>query len=518
MPIHVSDCLIVLLWSALVWFYFRKDNPLPLPPGPPRIPVWGSLYGRRPTYTSALEYGELSKKIGSDIIHVREFGRDTVILSSPTAVRELMGDRSKIYSGRPPYFENLRRFGGWEWAFSHMPNDEPWRLRRQAFHDALPPSATPRLESEMTRNTLEMLTKIIDKPEDTFVQFFEASGDLMMEIAYGIPHLPAPASHFEALSSMHHIMVWQTSRTWDYVCMVLKWDIFNLPEWLVPFKRTARLRAEKVREMIHVPYNESKRQILQGSANSSYVIDSLSTDNGSNEKHDSLVRDTAAGLYIGGIHSSSLTLQALVMALYWFPEVQSKAQNEVDRVVGYGNIPTFGDFAGLTYIQAMVLEMMRWRPTTSYGSDHVVEVDDEYRGYHIPAGTAILTNLRAILHDPAVFSDPHVFRPERFLTVDGKINPDILDPRQLVFGYGRRLCPGRDFAMSSLFIKFACIVATLIVRPAIAMDPGSKTDQHRQIMEFLDPNSIYVPKDARIAIYPRSRDISQTVKASARAN
>lgn len=75
-------------------------------------------------------------------------------------------------------------------------------------------------------------------------------------------------------------------------------------------------------------------------------------------------------------------------------------------------LATFGDFAGLTYIQAMVLEMMRWRPTTSYGkldirdliirftyavcagSDHVVEVDDEYRGYHIPAGTAILTNLR----------------------------------------------------------------------------------------------------------------------------
>ena len=28
------------------------------------------------------------------------------------------------------------------------------------------------------------------------------------------------------------------------------------------------------------------------------------------------------------------------------------------------------------------------------GSDHVVEVDDEYKGYHIPAGTAVLTNLR----------------------------------------------------------------------------------------------------------------------------
>lgn len=33
---------------------------------------------------------------------------------------------------------------------------------------------------------------------------------------------------------------------------------------------------------------------------------------------------------------------------------------------------TFGDFAGLTYVQAMVLEMMRWRPTTSYGEGPVL--------------------------------------------------------------------------------------------------------------------------------------------------
>jgi NAD-dependent SIR2 family protein deacetylase len=71
--------------------------------------------------------------------------------------------------------------------------------------------------------------------------------------------------------------------------------------------------------------------------------------------------------------------------------------------------------------------------------------------------------------------------------------------------------------MSSLFIKFACILATLNVRPAIQTNNMSKVDQHKKIMEFLDPNSIYVPKDVQIAIYPRSSEIVDVVKSAFQA-
>lgn len=44
---------------------------------------------------------------------------------------------------------------------------------------------------------------------------------------------------------------------------------------------------------------------------------------------------------------------------------------------------------------------------------------------------------RACLHDPAVFPDPEVFRPERFIR-DGKLDVGLRDPTAFVFGYGRR--------------------------------------------------------------------------------
>ena len=85
-------------------------------------------------------------------------------------------------------------------------------------------------------------------------------------------------------------------------------------------------------------------------------------------------------------------------------------------------------------------------------------------------------------HDPNYYSDPFSFRPERFLTENGR-EPDP-DPYAVVFGYGRRICPGRYMADSSLFISFAMIIATIDITEPITQD-GRK----------IEPNctSMYLP-------------------------
>jgi len=58
-----------------------------------------------------------------------------------------------------------------------------------------------------------------------------------------------------------------------------------------------------------------------------------------------------------------------------------------------------------------------------------------------------------MLHDENVYPDPSTFRPERFLTEDGKLNADIQDPTTIVFGFGRR-CDADNHTSVLVLITF----------------------------------------------------------------
>lgn len=76
------------------------------------------------------------------------------------------------------------------------------------------------------------------------------------------------------------------------------------------------------------------------------------------------------------------------------------------------------------------------------------------------------------------YSQPEVFRPERYME-----DKDLLDPREIVFGFGRRKCPGKYFADTSAWLVAASIIATLriaktkdedgcVVSPAVEFTTG----------------------------------------------
>ena len=75
-----------------------------------------------------------------------------------------------------------------------------------------------------------------------------------------------------------------------------------------------------------------------------------------------------------------------------YPEVQAKAQEELDRVVGPHRLPDFSDLPDLPYIHAVCKEVLRWQPAAPLGVPHCNIRDDEYRGMLIPKGSTIIAN------------------------------------------------------------------------------------------------------------------------------
>jgi cytochrome P450 len=49
------------------------------------------------------------------------------------------------------------------------------------------------------------------------------------------------------------------------------------------------------------------------------------------------------------------------------PEIQERAQSEIDKVVGFNRLPNFNDLPALPYVGALIREMKRWHPVGPLG-------------------------------------------------------------------------------------------------------------------------------------------------------
>ena len=54
------------------------------------------------------------------------------------------------------------------------------------------------------------------------------------------------------------------------------------------------------------------------------------------------------------------------------PQIQRKAQAEIDRVIGNDRFPTLADQSKLPYVDAVAKEVLRWRPVTPFGKSNVL--------------------------------------------------------------------------------------------------------------------------------------------------
>ena len=148
------------------------------------------------------------------------------------------------------------------------------------------------------------------------------------------------------------------------------------------------------------------------------------------------------------------------------PEIQKKAQKEIDQLLGGERLPTLADQDDLPYISAVIKEIYRWHTPLPISIPKALTEDDVYKGYHMPKGATVMENVWAVFHDPSEYPEPHIFNPERFLK-DRKLDRSVRDPEDRVFGSSRRICPGKHFADRALFLRVSTILATFNIEPGV---------------------------------------------------
>ena len=72
------------------------------------------------------------------------------------------------------------------------------------------------------------------------------------------------------------------------------------------------------------------------------------------------------------------------------PGIQSRAQDELESVLGPDRLPTMDDIPSLPYVQAVTLEVMRLYPVLPFSAPHASIENDEYNGYFIQGGSTII--------------------------------------------------------------------------------------------------------------------------------
>ncbi|KAA1473597.1 cytochrome P450 [Dentipellis sp. KUC8613] len=225
---------------------------------------------------------------------------------------------------------------------------------------------------------------------------------------------------------------------------------------------------------------------------------------------DDLGIDREAATYLCGIMMEAGTETTATFILHFLlmmvnhPEVQMKAQREVDNVVGEDRAPILEDFESLPYVQAVVSEVFRMRPPLHLCLPHYTTADEVVENYLIPKDTTILVNIWGMNHDPEVFDDPERFNPDRFM--ESKFGTkagadDAGRDKELEFGYGRRFCVGVHLAMAS--IKMNIVNLLWAFDFSHARDPVTKVPIAADINSFVQGTTL-APKPFVCDIQPRS--------------
>ncbi|KAL0563837.1 hypothetical protein V5O48_018225 [Marasmius crinis-equi] len=489
-----------LTFVAAVTLIFgsRRANKLPYPPGPVPIPILGNVrdFTLKELWVTAAQW----TRTYGDITYLHVLNWNIIFLGTREVADQLLDKRGALYSDRPE-LQMTGELCGVEKLIPFSKYNETFKSQRRHIQQTIGSRVIPSYHPLIQNQTLHTLKCLINSPEEYTQHFRNFAGGLSLAVVYG--YLPKDGNDKFLLMGSECLSILANEVTSGGGIWAV--DVFPflklLPSWFpgCGFKKKAEKWKVKMKEFVEAPFALAKMRTLNGTILPSFCSKLLNSDE-INERTEDIIKHTANSMF-------AASADTFILAMLQYPDVMEKAQEEIDRIVGTGRLPDFPDRESLPYVEAVLSEVWRWGAPGPLNLPHCSTEDNIYNGMFIPKGTIAIANIWSMLRDESLFPNPDVFDPERYLNV----NPELKskrDPRNVLFGFGRRRCPGADLADSSNWMLLVSMLATLNIYKA-SDDKGEPTD----------PKATYnncffrVPDQLAIDIKPRSRQALELVEA-----
>ncbi|KAL0958978.1 hypothetical protein HGRIS_014291 [Hohenbuehelia grisea] len=361
----------------------------PLPPGPKGYPFIGSVLSM-PNVRPWLVYDSWFKEYNSDIISFNVMGQTIVLLGSASRCVDVFDKRSANYSDRPR-FTMILELMKWDINFGFLPYGSWWKRHRKLFTQHFHPNVVSKYRPVQLREARMFMRRLLDGPDAFMHHIRHTFAAMIMDVSYGIRVSEKNDSYIrtaeEAFATLNEATVPGTFLV----------DLFPLlkyvPSWMPGawFKRHAAYAAQVNTIMAEKPWDAVKAALKAGTARPSVaasMLENLPVDD-SRKEEELIALNCAAVSYAGGADTTVSTVQSFFLAMAKFPEVQRKVQAELDAIVG-DRFPVFEDREQMPYVEATMMEAMRWQNVTPLAVSHACSADDEYDGHFIPKGSIIV--------------------------------------------------------------------------------------------------------------------------------
>ncbi|XP_078662254.1 cytochrome P450 2U1-like [Branchiostoma floridae x Branchiostoma belcheri] len=493
-------CAIFAMSIYLLWQHF---NPPGLPPGPSGVPGLGVLPSLGPTPYKALM--ELSKTYG-DVMSLRLGPTLVVVLTGRRAMTEALVKKADFFSDRPPMpLLNLVHKGRGLMVAKYGPKVHGFRTLLLGTFRRLGVS-TPRLDG-LLRPELEALVDAVHRqggqPTDPKALLNVSASNMICILAFGKRFNYDDTQFQNFLGKLNNIFEISSSPLGFLMLHIPA--IVNLPisairdtmsdcNFMLDFlraivdERWLALEARR-RNDPNIADWEDPSDLLDGYLRTIVCEDVATEMSLSNED----IAHHFLDLFTAGTESVSHFLQWELLYLTTHPEVQAKAHEELDRVVGRDRLPSVSDRPNLPYILALIDEVHRVSSFSPLGIPRMTADIVDIDGYIIPKDTMVLSSVWDLHKDPEKWANPDTFDPSRFLFSNGQVNESKLRQIQ-AFGLGFRSCVGRQFAESSIFLYTASLLQRFFFKSPEGVAPPSLVE---------DPGVFLTPKPFKVCVIRR---------------